>query len=109
MLRLCLNGSALASRRITEAGAIALNQITLDQNLVGENPNPSAAGGDPIAILTWVLAYERGNGSDAAMIKEMFNVMLSTEGQNVTPRLGFVPQRVDILTKSKAAINENGE
>ena len=52
MLRLCLNGSALASRRITEAGAIALNQITLDQNLVGENPNPSAVGADTIAILT---------------------------------------------------------
>ena len=56
-----------------------------------------------------MFACERDNGSHAAMIKEMFNVMLSTEGQNVAPRLGFVPQRVDILTKSKAAINKNGE
>ena len=56
-----------------------------------------------------MLACERDNGPHAAIIKEMFNVMLSTEGQNVTPRLGFVPQRVVILTKSKAAINENGE
>jgi phosphate transport system substrate-binding protein len=92
-----------------EAGAIALNQITLDQNLAGENPNPTAAGAYPIATLTWVLAYERGNGPDASTIKEVFNFMLSDEAQNVAPRLGFVPLRGDILAKSKAAVNKIGE
>ena len=92
-----------------EAGAIALNQITLDQNLAGENPNPTAAGAYPIATLTWVLAYERGNGPDAATIKEVFNFMLSDDAQNVAPRLGFVPLRGDILAKSKAAVNKIGE
>ena len=92
-----------------EAGAIALNQIRLDQNLAGENPNPTAAGAYPIATLTWVLAFERGNGPDASAIKEVFNFMLSDEAQNVAPRLGFVPLRGDILAKSKAAVNQNGE
>ena len=80
-----------------EAGAIALNQITLDQNLAGENPNPSAASAYPIATLTRVLAYKRVNGPDAAIIKDAFNFMLSDEAQNVAPRLGFVPLRGDIL------------
>ena len=51
-----------------ESGAIALNQITLDQNLAGDNLNPSAAVSYPIATLNWVFAYERGNGPDAEII-----------------------------------------
>ena len=46
----------------TEAGAIALNGIQLDKNLAGNNPNPKAKGAYPIATLTWILAYETGNG-----------------------------------------------
>ena len=53
-----------------------------------------------------MLAYERGNGPDAATIKEVFNFMLGEEAHNVAPRLGFVPLRGDILTKSKAAVNK---
>ena len=68
-----------------------MNQITLDQNLAGENPNPSAAGAYPIATITWMLAYERVNGLDAATIKDVFNFMLRDEAQNVAHRLGFVP------------------
>ena len=45
-----------------EAGAKALNGITLDENLAGKNPNPTAKGAYPIASLTWILAYEEGNG-----------------------------------------------
>ena len=89
-----------------EAGAKALNGIELDEHLAGSNPNPEAAGAYPIATLTWVLAYERGNGPDVATIKEVFNFMLSEEAQNVAPRLGFVPLRGDILTKSKASVNK---
>ena len=46
----------------TESGGIALNGITLDKNLAGKNPNPTAKGAYPIATLTWILAYETGNG-----------------------------------------------
>ena len=45
-----------------EAGALALNGIELDENLAGKNPNPTAKGAYPIATLTWILAYEEGNG-----------------------------------------------
>jgi len=46
-----------------ESGALALNGITLDENLAGTNPNPAAEGAYPIATLTWILAYETGNGN----------------------------------------------
>ena len=90
------------------SGEIALNQITLDQNLAGTNPNPSAKGAYPIATLTWVLAYEKGNGPDAQTIKEVFKFMLSDEAQNVAPKLGFVPLRGDILQKARTAVNKIG-
>ena len=46
-----------------ESGSLALNGITLDENLAGTDPNPTAEGAYPIATLTWVLAYETGNGN----------------------------------------------
>ena len=52
-----------------EAGAKALNGITLDENLAGKNPNPPAKGAYPIASLTWILAYEEGNGRNTKAIK----------------------------------------
>ena len=52
----------------TESGAKALNGITLDENLAGKNPNPTAKGAYPIATLTWILAYEEGNGRNTKAI-----------------------------------------
>ena len=91
------------------AGATALNGITLDKNLAGKNPNPTAKGAYPIATLTWVLAYKTGNGADSAVVKEAFNYMLSDAAQNKASSLGFVPLKGDILAKSKAAVNKIGK
>ena len=59
----------------TEAGAIALNGITLDKNLAGKNPNPTAKGAYPIATLTWILAYEKGNGRNTKAIKQALSLI----------------------------------
>ena len=91
------------------AGATALNGITLDKDLAGKNPNPTAKGAYPIATLTWVLAYKTGNGANAAVVKKAFNYMLSDAAQNKAPSLGFVPLKGDILAKSKAAVNKIGK
>ena len=92
-----------------ESGSIALNQIHLDGNLAGSNPNPTAEGAYPIATLTWVQAYEKANGPEASTIREMFDFMLSDRAQGVTPRLGFVPLRGDILNKARAAVQRISE
>jgi phosphate transport system substrate-binding protein len=87
-----------------EAGAKALNGINLDENLAGKNPNPTAKGAYPIASLTWILAYEEGNGRNTKAIKQTFNALLSDEYQDKAPSLGFVPLKGDILEKSRAAV-----
>ena len=89
-----------------EAGAKALNGITLDENLAGKNPNPTAKGAYPIASLTWILAYEEGNGRNTKAIKQAFNTLLSDEYQDKAPSLGFVPLKGDILEKSRAAVEK---
>lgn len=91
-----------------EAGAKALNGITLDENLAGKNPNPTAKGAYPIASLTWILAYETGNGRNTKAIKKSLNTLLSDEYQDKAPSLGFVPLKGDILEKSRAAVKKIG-
>ena len=92
----------------TEAGAIALNGITLDKNLAGKNPNPTAKGAYPIATLTWILAYEKGNGRNTNAIQDTFYKLLSDEYQDKASALGFVPLKGEILNKSRAAVKKIG-
>jgi len=80
----------------TESGAIALNGITLDKNLAGKNPNPTAKGAYPIATLSWILAYETGNGRNTKAIQDTFYKLLSDEYQDKAPALGFVPVEGEI-------------
>ena len=87
-----------------ESGALALNGITLDENLAGTNPNPTAKGAYPIATLTWVLAYETGNGRKTESITTTLSRLLSDEYQEKASVLGYVPLRGDILEKSRAAV-----
>ena len=93
----------------TKAGATALNGIRLDQNLAGTNPNPTARGAYPIATLTWILAYETGNGSKTTAVKDALNYLLSDEAQDKAPRLGFVPLKGGILNKSRLAVERISE
>ena len=91
-----------------ESGALALNGITLDENLAGIDPNPAAEGAYPIATLTWVLAYETGNGSMTDAIKTTLSTLLSDNYQEKASVLGYVPLRRDILEKSRAAVDRIG-
>ena len=92
-----------------EAGVLALNGITLDENLAGTDPNPEAEGAYPIATLTWVLAYETGNGKKTDAVKKTLSTLLSTEYQEKASTLGYVPLRGDILEKSREAVERIGK
>ena len=92
-----------------ESGSLALNGITLNENLAGTDPNPAAEGAYPIATLTWVLAYETGNGRKTEAVKETLSTLLSTEYQEKASVLGYVPLRGDILEKSRAAVERIGK
>ena len=92
-----------------KSGAIALNSITLDSNLAGENPNPSAAGAYPISTLTWILAYKTGNGAKAGDIQKALNYALSSKAQLIADDLGYVPLAGSILNKSRIAVKRIGQ
>jgi phosphate transport system substrate-binding protein len=87
-----------------KSGAIALNSITLDSNLAGENPNPSASGAYPISTLTWILAYKTGNGAKTGDIQKALNYALSSKAQMIADDLGYVPLAGSILNKSRIAV-----
>ena len=91
-----------------ESGAVALNGISLDENLAGTDPNPTAEGAYPIATLTWVLAYETGNGNKTEAIKTTLSTLLSDNYQEKASVLGYVPLKGDILYKSRAAVERIG-
>ena len=93
----------------TESGAKALNGIKLDENLAGKNPTPKAKGAYPIATLTWILAYEEGNGRNTKAIQKSLNYLLSDKAQAKAPSLGFVPLKGEILKKSRAAVKRIGK
>ncbi|MEY3749665.1 MAG: phosphate transporter substrate-binding protein PstS [Cyanobacteriota bacterium] len=88
-------------------GAAALNNIRLNADLAGEDANPAGAGSYPISTLTWILAYQKGNGSKAGKIREAMLYLLGP-AQNVADDLGYVPLRGDILKKAKAAVAKIG-
>ena len=85
-----------------------MSGIKLDENLAGTDPNPEAEGAYPIATLTWILAYETGNGKNTDAIKTTLSKLLSDEYQDKASSLGYVPLKGDILEKSRAAVDKIG-
>ena len=89
-----------------KSGKAALSGITLDSDLAGGNPNPSASGAYPIATLTYLLVYRTGNGAKTDSIKQTINYMLSDKAQAQADDLGFVPLSEGIQAQAKAAVNK---
>jgi phosphate transport system substrate-binding protein len=91
-----------------EAGAAALNNIRLDANLAGEEPNPAGAKSYPISTLTWILAYKSGNGDKAPAIRQALLHLLSPQAQGQASSLDYVPLKGNILAASKKAVAQIG-
>jgi phosphate transport system substrate-binding protein len=86
-----------------QGGSAALNNIRLNAQLAGEDANPAGAQSYPITTLTWILAYQKGNGAKAGELRKVFLAMLGPKAQGLADNLGYVPLRGDILQKAKAA------
>ncbi len=91
-----------------KGGAAALNNIRLDGNLAGEDPNPGGADSYPISTLTWILAYQKGNGAKAGTIRKAMLHLLSPAAQNKADDLGYVPLKGSILNAAKKAVARIG-
>ena len=91
-----------------KGGRAALANIKLDSNLAGEDPNPSGADSYPISTLTWILAYEKGNGEKAGAIRRALLFLISPPAQNKADDLGYVPLPPNVVKQSRAAIGRIG-
>lgn len=89
------------------SGAAALNNIRLDANLAGEDPNPAGATSYPISTLTWILAYKTGNGAKAGTIRKAMLHLLGP-AQSLADDLGYVPLKGSILKSAKDAVARIG-
>lgn len=90
-----------------KGGVAALNNISLDSNLAGENPNPAGAESYPISTLTWILAYRNGNGQKADEVRKAINYLLGP-AQAKADDLGYVPLQGTILNKARRAVARIG-
>ena len=90
-------------------GAAALNNIKLDSNLAGENPNPAGANAYPISTLTWILAYRTGNGAKTDDLQKAFNYMLSGKAQMIADDLGYVPLAGSVLNRARNKVKQIGQ
>jgi len=91
------------------SGSAALNGITLDANLAGENPNPAGATAYPISTLTWILAYKTGNGAKTNDIRAAINYALSSKAQSIADDLGYVPLSGSVLNRARIAVGRIGQ
>jgi phosphate transport system substrate-binding protein len=91
-----------------KSGVAALANIKLDGKLAGEDPNPTGAASYPIATLTWILAYEKGNGLKAGAIRKSLLHLLSPTSQNRADDLGYVPLSPSISAASRKAVARIG-
>lgn len=91
-----------------KGGAAALNAIKLNASLAGEDPNPAGAESYPISTLTWILAYEKGNGAKVEEIRKAINHLLGP-AQSKADDLGYVPLQGSILNKAKSAVTKIGK
>jgi phosphate transport system substrate-binding protein len=90
-----------------KSGAAALNSISLNSDLAGEEPNPAGAESYPISTLTWILAYRNGNGDKADEIRKAIDFLLGP-AQAKADDLGYVPLQGTILNKAKRAVQRIG-
>ncbi len=88
-----------------ESGAAALNGITLDERLGGEDCNPAGADSFPIAAFTWILAYQSGQGKEKAeAVRTFLSWALADAPQKQAAELGFVPLTGDVLKRAREEV-----
>jgi phosphate transport system substrate-binding protein len=92
-----------------KGGRSALVNIKLNSMLAGEDANPGGVDSYPISTLTWILAYQKGNGAKTATIRKTMDYLLSPAAQNKADDLGYVPLAGTTLSAAKRAVARIGQ
>ncbi|MEB3256191.1 MAG: phosphate ABC transporter substrate-binding protein PstS [Synechococcaceae cyanobacterium] len=102
------NRSGAFVRPGLKGGQAALANIKLNAMLAGEDPNPAGAGSYPITTLTWILAYQKGNGAKTPTIQKALDYLLGP-AQAQADDLGYVPMKDALLLQSRRAVDRIGK
>jgi phosphate transport system substrate-binding protein len=88
----------------TASGQAALSSVSLDEHLIGWNPDPEPQDAYPIATYTWLLLYKSyPDNRKAEVLRDLVNYA-TTEGQKEAEPLGYIPLPPAVVEKIKAAV-----
>lgn len=88
-----------------DAASKTLESVKLPEDLVAFISDPEGPESYPIVTYTWLLAYkEYDDPQKAQALKEVIKWSL-TEGQKVSPDLGYIPLPENVVTKVQANVD----
>jgi phosphate transport system substrate-binding protein len=88
-----------------ETATAALESITLPENLLGADPDPSGETAYPIVTYTWILAYQKYDNADKAKALEEVLKWALKDGQQKSADLGYIPLPAPVVSKVEAAVD----
>jgi phosphate transport system substrate-binding protein len=88
-----------------DAASKTLEAVKLPEDLVAFISDPEGAESYPIVTYTWLLAYkEYDDPEKAQVLKDVIQWSL-TEGQKVSPELGYIPLPENVVSKVQAQVD----
>lgn len=90
-----------------ETATEALKQIDLPEDLRGFAPDPEGENAYPIVTYSWLLVYDRYPEEPEKLeaLKEVIRWSI-TEGQKISPDLGYVPLPPEVVAKVSQVVAE---
>ena len=90
-------------RADAETGKAALASTQLPESLIAWVSDPEGEKSYPITTFTWMLFYQQSNAPEKAKIlRDMVEFGL-TEGQKISPKMGYIPLPENVVTAVRAA------
>ncbi len=89
-----------------ESAAKTLENVELPENLRAFITDPEAKDCYPIVTYTWMLAYKTYDDPNTAIAVEAMIQYGLTEGQKVSPQLGYIPLPANVIQKVAAIADQ---
>lgn len=89
-----------------ESASLALGAVKLPENLRAFITDPEGAESYPIVTYTWLLAYKKYDDPKVAKAVEEVIEYGLTEGQKVSPSLGYIPLPQNVRQKVAEVANQ---
>lgn len=89
-----------------KSGSATLAQVELPDNLLAFITDPPGADSYPIVTYTWMLLYKKYDNPNQAIAMEAMVQYCLTDGQKLSPQLGYVQLPPNVVKKVAAAADK---